>query len=150
MINSAKCIICLCYHLHDCVLDTIMDGLHIVACTTSTDMCHTGTSFEVSCGYLCEKWRYLHPYFPTTSWHNTRTMEGSLLTTRDTTSDILYTFFSEHLHSPLSIHIVRVTAVDDDISDFQKRYKLTNDGIDWGTCLYHEHDLAWALERCDK
>jgi hypothetical protein len=73
-------------------------------------------------------------------------MTGALFATRNTGSDIKETFGFELLNTANGIRVVRVSAVNDDITLFELRGQLFDEVIDCGACFDKKDDLARTLE----
>jgi hypothetical protein len=73
-------------------------------------------------------------------------MAGALFATRNTGSDIKETFGFDLLNTPNGIWVVRVSAVNDDITLFEVRDQLFDEVVDGGACFDKKDDLARTLE----
>ena len=73
-------------------------------------------------------------------------MTSALLTTGHTRADEEKTLGLELLGAADGIRVVRVTAIDDNVSRLEVRDELLDELVDGRTGLHEEDDLARALE----
>jgi hypothetical protein len=72
-------------------------------------------------------------------------MTGALFATRNTGSDVKEPFGLELMNTANGIRVVRVSAVNDDITLFEVRGQLIDEVINSGACFDKKDDLARTL-----
>lgn len=126
-----------------------MNHLDIVAGSISTDPIATRLAVALRRDAL-EDVLDVRPCLIITTGHKRRSMPGTFLTARHTTADVQKALLLNILGSALGIREMAVSAVDDDITFFQMRDQLIDEGIDRGAGLDEKHDTTRTLERGDK
>ena len=122
-----------------------MDHLHVVSRTGLTDPVTAGLAVDLS-GSLLEDLLNVRPCSGRTTGHERGAIAGTLLTTRDTRADKEEALGLELLGATDRVRVVRVTAVNDDVTLLEVRQELLNEGIDGRTSLDEKDDFAGALE----
>jgi hypothetical protein len=131
--------------LHVTVFDTIVDHLHVVACTSLADPIAAGLAVDLSRGSLedlLDRW----PCCSGTARHDRGAVTGTLLSTRDTRADEEETLGLELFGTTDGVRVVRVTTIYYDVALLEERDELGNKVIDSRAGLHEEHDFAGSLE----
>ena len=81
-----------------------------------------------------------------TTWHEGRTVSGTLFTTRDTGTDEEETLLLEFVGSSDRVGVVRVSTINDDISLLEERLELTDEVVNGLTGLDEEDDSPGSSE----
>jgi hypothetical protein len=127
-----------------CLL-TIVDHLHVVACTSLADPIAAGLAVDLSRGSLedlLDRW----PCCSGTARHDRGAVTGTLLSTRDTRADEEETLGLELFGTTDGVRVVRVTTIYYDVALLEERDELGNKVIDSRAGLHEEHDFAGSLE----
>ena len=85
-----------------------------------------------------------------TTRHDGRTVSSTFFTTRDTGTDKVEALGFEVLGSSDGVWVVRVTTVDQDVSLFEVRSQLVDEGINGRASLDEDDDLSGSLEGLDE
>ena len=131
------------------ILLTVVDHLHVVSRAGLTYPITARLAVDLS-GSSLEDILDVWPSGVRTTRHERRTVTSTLLTTRDTRADKEKTLGLKLLSSANRVGVVRVTAVDDDVTRLQFRNELVNEGIDGSSGLDEQDDFAWLLELGNK
>lgn len=78
---------------------------------------------------------------PTSSRHDGRPFQSALLSPRNTCSDEENSFLPKLLRPSLRVRIMRIPAIDDDVSLLQERQETLDVPIHDRPCLHHQHHL---------
>ena len=81
-----------------------------------------------------------------TTRHERRAVTGTLFTTRNTRSNKEETLSLELFGATVRVRVVRVTAIDDDITGLEEWNQLADERIDGGASLDEEDNFARCLE----
>ena len=122
-----------------------MDHLDVVSGTSLTDPVTARLAVDGR-GGLLEDLLDMRPSSVRATRHQRGTVARTLLTTRDTRANEEKTLRLKLLAATNTVRVVRVTAVNDDVTRFEVGDKLLDEGIDGSTSLDEKDDLAGTLE----
>lgn len=124
---------------------TVMDHFHVVSGTGLADPITTRLAVNL-CGGFLEDLLNVWPCSGGTTGHERGTIAGTLLTTRNTRADEEKTLGLKLLRAADRIGVMRVAAVNDDVTRFKFGHELVNERINGSTGLNKEDNLARRLE----
>ncbi len=131
--------------LHVTIFYTVMDHLHIMAGAFVTNP--VAAWFAVAFGgYRLEDVLDEGPCFLIASRHKTRSVASTFLTTRYPCANESKSLFFQSFRSAVGVGIMRVAAINDDISWFNERQQQIDEIVDWLSSHDEEHDAPWLLE----
>ena len=128
---------------------TVMDHFDVVTGTSFTNPVTTrlikrfgssGLENGLNCG----------PGKCRTTGHEGRTIAGAFLSSRNPGTNKQETLLLELLRPADRVRVVRVTAIDDDITLVKKGDELLNKGVNGITGLNKENNFAWLLQLCNE
>lgn len=122
-----------------------MDHLHVVARATLTDPVTARLAFDLSSCSL-EDLLDVRPCSGGTTGHERGTKTGTLLTTGHTGANEQEALALKLLGATDRIGVVRVTAVNDDVTRLEMGNELLDERVDSGTGLHKKDNLARPLE----
>lgn len=93
-----------------------MYHLHVMATATWSNRISAGSTFQIFGGDLFQERHYLLQSFFTTTRRTRRSMTGTLVTSGNTTTDVMNAFWIESSLSPLGILPMFIRAVDDHVA----------------------------------
>lgn len=77
-------------------------------------------------------------------------MAGTLLSSRNTRTNEQEAFLLEFFGPADGVGVVRVAAINDDITLLEVGDELLNKGVNGSTCLDKEDDFSWLLQLCNE
>lgn len=122
-----------------------MNHLDVVTSTLVTDPVTASLTIALSSDAL-EDILDVGPGGLVTTGHEGGTVTGTLLTTRDTTTDEADALLVEVLGAAVAVGEVRVTTVNDDITLLKERQKGLDEVIDGLAGHDQEHDATGTLQ----
>lgn len=122
-----------------------MNHLDVVTSTLVTNPVAAGLAIRLGSNAL-EDVLDVWPGLGVATGHQAGAVAGTLLTTGDTGANESDTLRGQVLRTAVAVGIVRVTAVNDDITLLKVGEKSLNEIIDWLAGHDEKHDLAGALE----
>jgi hypothetical protein len=131
--------------LHVTVLNTVVNHLDEVTSTLISDP--LAASFSVALGRdILEDILKVGPGLLVSSWHDRRSVSGTLLTTRNTGTNKSDALLGELLGSAVGVWEVRVSTIDNDIALLQEWEESGNEVVDGLTGLDEKHNSSWSLQ----
>ena len=128
---------------------TVVHHFHVVTCTRLSHPVAARLGSDLS-GCCLEDGLDGWPSSNRPSRHERRAVTSTFLTTRDTRSYEEKALFLQCFRPTDGVLIIRVTAVNDDITFLEVRLELLDEIIDGFACLYEEDNLSWRLELSTK
>ena len=122
-----------------------MDHLHVVTRASLADPVTARLAVDLGSSSL-EDLLDVRPCSGGTTRHEGGTVTGTLLTTGHTGTDEQEALRLKLLAATNTVRVVRVTAVNDDVTRLEVGDKLLDEGIDGSTSLDEKDDLAGTLE----
>ena len=132
--------------LHVTVLNTVVNHLDEVTSTLVTNPVTAGLAVVTLGGNGLEDVLDVGPGLLVTTGHERGTVAGTLLTTRDTTSNEADFLVGQVLSTAVAVGEVGVTAVNDDVTLIEVRQKRLNELVDGLAGHDEEHDTTRTLE----
>ena len=124
---------------------TVVDHFHVVSGTVLSDPITARLAVDLG-GRGLEDGLDVRPGGRRTTGHERGTITSALLTAGNTGTNEEEALGLELLGATDRVRVVRVTAVNDDVTLLEVRQELLNEGIDGRTSLDEKDDLARTLQ----
>ena len=137
-------------HLHVAVLDAVVHHLHVVPGAVGADPLAAGGAAVHLRGDRLEDRLQCRPGVGVAARHDARAEQGAFLAPGDAGSDVENSAFPQRAGAPRRVLVVRVAAVDQDVSGFEPGREGLDHPVHGAACLDHEHHAPGFRELRDE